>query len=214
MSIDIKVKDGREGTDHLKIDHNGSALTTPTGVPPENLDAILKPFASFLTDENGSDDMRVSGTLAAPIDFSIGSSSLGDRYIQTLTFTIADAGAALNEFGAITALTNGCQLIYQNDRLGDVIIGEALQSNFDFVQICNFEPSFGTGTSSFRASNVQGASEAFVPLLDLTDVFGLPYGVQIPQNSKLKLLLRVRDNTTAIDRFDVKAFGFDRISLA
>jgi len=211
MGLDVKIKDGGGTGTEAKVGNDGDLYVTNIGLPPKNVTAVLRPYSSFLTNEAGSEDMQVSATLAIPQDFYIEATGDGDRYIQTLAFTIADAGAGLSDFGNITALTNGCQLIYQDSELGDVVIGDALKSNFDFVQLCNFEPTFGTGTESFRANNVTGTSEAYVPVLDITDVFGLPYGLRLPANSTKRLAIRVRDTTTGVDRFDVKAFGFDRI---
>lgn len=211
MGIDVKIKDGRGSGKEATVGEEGDVYTTNIGLPPKTVSAVLKPFASYMVNSAGSSDMQVTGTAAVPLDFYIESSNQGDRYIQTLAFTISDAGATLDKFGSITALTNGCQLIYEDSELGDVIIADALQSNFDFVQLCNFEPSFGTGNAAFRATNVSGTSEAFIPILDITDVFGMPYGLRLPQHSTKKLKLRIRDNTTGVDRFDVKVYGFDRI---
>ena len=156
----------------------------------------------------GATDMKVNGSTTA-VDFNIVAATDGDRFIHSIAFTIADAGAAFNEFGNITALTTGCDLEYNDAKVGTVVIGTALKTNFDFVQMCNFEPSFGTGTAAFRATNVAGTSEAYVPVLDTEDVFGLRYGIRIPQNSSIKLILRINDDVTAVDRFDVRCYGFD-----
>ena len=211
MGVTTTLKDGKGSGSTATVGSEGDLYVTNIGLPPKEVSAVLKPFAKLFTDENGATDMRVSGTTAIPIDFYIEASSQGDRYVQTIAFTISDAGAALNEFGSLPALTNGCQLIYEDAELGDVIIASDLKTNFDFVQLCNFNPTFGTGTQAFRASNVSGASEAFVPVLDLTDVFGVPYGIRLPKDTNKKLKLRIQDSTTGVDRFDIKAFGFDRV---
>lgn len=210
MSIKARILDGTGKGTELEIDSNNAAKVVNVGIPPKDLNTVLKPFTSLFQNENGVTDMRVDGS-TANADFYVTAVEQGDLYIQTLAFTIADAGASLNEFGALSALTNGCDLIYQDNELGDVVIASALKSNFDFVQLCNFNPTFGTGTAAFLASNVSGTSEAYVPILDLTDVFGLPYGLRLPRRSDKKLVLRIKDNVSTIDRFDIKAFGFVRV---
>lgn len=212
MSIKSRILDGTGSNRELEIDSNNAAKVVDAGVPPKNLNTVLKPYTSFFKNASDSTDMRVNGATNS-VDFFITAESQGDLYIQTLAFTISDVGASLNEFGAITALTNGCDLIYQDNELGDVVIASALKSNFDFVQLCNFEPTFGTGTAAFLASNVSGASEAYIPILDLTDVFGLPYGLRLPQDSDKKLILRIKDDVSTVDRFDIKAFGFVRVDI-
>lgn len=213
MTIKVTLKDGKGSNRELCVDKEGSALVTETKIPPKELGVTLRPFALYLTDDGtttGSKDMRVNGSTNY-VDFYIQASNQGDRYIQTLAFTIADAGAQLNEFGNLVALTNGCQLFYEDASLGDVTLASELKTNFDFVQLCNFEPTFGTGAQAFLAQNVIGTSEAYIPLLDITDVFGLPYGLRLPKDSLKRIVLRVNDDITTIDRFDVRAFGFDRI---
>ena len=212
MSIKSLISDGRGSGRKAEVTKDRSLLVASTGVPPELENTALKPFVSFMVDDTGDEDMRVDGSTNS-VDYFIGSSDEGDRYIHTLAITIADAGAEPSEFGNLTALTNGCQLIWQDNLLGDVIIADTLQSNFDFLQLATFEQPFGTASNAFRLQNVVGASEAFVPILDFEDVFGLPYGLLIPKDSQRKLILRVRDNTSAVDRFDIKAFGYDKISL-
>lgn len=208
--IKSKIIDGTGSERGLKIDENHSILVTTTGMPPRKVQVTLKPFVDFMRDVNGSKDMLVDGSVTN-IEFFIGASSQGDRFIHTLAVTIADAVPKFNKWGAEPTLTNGCQLVYEDKNVGDVILGDELKSNFDFVQLCNFNPMFGTGADAFQATNIEGNSEAYIPLLDIEDVFGLPHGLRIPRNSSLKLKLVVRDDVSAIDRFDIKAFGFDRI---
>jgi hypothetical protein len=210
MGIDTRIVDGSGSGKEATVGSDGDIYTTNIGLPPKEVSAVLRPFATLLADNTGVTDMLVDGSTIAR-DFYITAGNNGDRYIQTLAFTIADAGATLNSFGSISALSIGCQLIYEDAELGDVIIAENMKTNFDFVQLCNFEPTFGTAADAFRAKNVESTSEAYVPILDLTDVFGMPYGLRLPGNSTKKLLLRIRDDVSTIDRFDVKAFGFDRI---
>lgn len=208
--IKTVIKDGSGSNKEATVDCNNSVAVTTTGVPPESLNTNLKPFANLMQTSAGATDMLVDGSVTN-VDFYIQAGNDGDRYIQTIAFTIADAGATLNDFGNIGVLTNGCQLIYEDKELGEVVLADSLKTNFDFVQLCNFEPTFGSGTAAFRASNVVGTSEAFIPLLDITDVFGMPYGLKLPKGTNKKIILRIRDNVSTIDRFDAKCFGFDRI---
>ena len=211
MALKTEIIDGGGSGRGAYVGKNNALSVSDTGVPPESVQTILKPFSSLMETSAGVTDMRVVGTAAAPIDFSIDSTDEGDRYIHTLAFTISDAAASLNQFGNVTPLTVGCSLVYQDQELGDVEIASALQTNFDFIQLCNFQPTFGTGTAAFLASNVSGSSEAYIPILDINDVFGMKYGLRLTKSSSKKLILRIFDNTSAIDRFDVRAFGYDAV---
>lgn len=214
MTLKTLITDGEgKGTD-AHVNKAGALVVSNVGLPPDSRYGSVRIFRQYFTADGtstGSNDMRVAGTLAAPIEFYIPSSSDGDRYIDSISFVIADGGATLNNFGNITPLTNGVEIFYEDTILGNVIIHEGAKSNFDFVQLAQGNPSFGSGSTSFRANNVIGASEGFLPTLDFSTVFGLPWGIRIPKGSTLRLVIRIRDNTTAIDRFDAIAYGYDRI---
>lgn len=158
----------------------------------------------------GTSDMRVLGTLAAPVKFYIPADEPDDRYITMLSFVIAGAAATLSEFSTVPALTNGCRLYYEQPS-GEKVIHDALKSNWDFVRLCNGQPAFGSGADVFRATNVIGTSEAYIPTLDLTKIMP-PYGIKLDRATNQRLVLEVRDDLTAvaITAFDVIAYGFDR----
>lgn len=212
MAIKTKIKDGLGRENVLSIDGSNSAMVTVTGLPPSDLARVKRPFSQLMVNSSGATDMRVDGSTTSQ-DFYIEASQDGHRYVHTLAFTIADAGATLKKFGSITALTNGCELFYEDARIGTATIGSELKSNFDFVQMCNFEPFFGSGDDSFRAKNVISTSEAYIPILDMEDVFGITHGIWLPKGTNRRLTLRVNDNVSAIDRFDVKVFGYDLIEV-
>lgn len=178
------------------------------------------PFVQFMTDDglsSGSEDMQQAGTLAAPVEFWIPASSTADRWITSISFEIADQNATLNLFGTVAALTNGCRLYYDHPS-GEIDIagvdgvagGTALQSNWDFVRLCDGQPAFGTTTSAFRASNVSGNSEGYIPILDLK-TWMPPFGFKLDKGSNQRLVLEVRDTTTGVDSFNAFVKGFDRL---
>ncbi len=207
--IDVKVR-GNDG----QIASVGAEKTLSVqdqGLPP------LKPvgrgqiFRQFLTDDgtsSGSNDMQVDGSTTA-VPFWVPANATNDLYIANLSFVIADATAVLNKFGNITALTNGCELEYFTDG-GTTTIASALKSNFDFVRLCLGNPPFGDGTAAFRASNVEGASEGYIPVLDFRKVFGIPWGIRLRPGTTDKITLRVNDDTTGVDAFNCIAYGFTR----
>ena len=213
MTLSVIVKDGKGTKNFLQIEEGGTAQVVVHPHPPENEHVLLLPFSQSLTDDGtatGSADMQVVGTLAAPIEFRVKASDTKDIYIKTLSIEIADSGASLNEFGAVTALTNGCKLLWRVTEVGEIQIDGALKSNYDFVRLAQGNPSFGTGNASFLASNVEGTSEAFIPVIDFAAVFGLPWGLRLRKGSTDSLVLVVQDTTTAVDAFNMIAYGVQR----
>lgn len=207
--IKTALADIRDGNTALLEDGAQIVIARPWAPLEEQK---TQPFNQLLTDDGlvtGSEDMQVVGTLAAPLEFWIPASVTNDRYITSLAFVIADAGATLVKFGFITALTNGCRIFYER-KSGEINIHSALKSNFDFVQLCLGQPAFGDGNNAFRANNVISTSEGYIPVLDLM-VMNPPYGIRLARGTQQRLVLQVRDDTTGVDRFDVRATGFDRL---
>jgi len=153
--------------------------------------------------------MTVDGSVTN-IDFTIDPHPTNDRFLKTLSFVIAGDGASLDEFGDIAALTNGVDLFY-SDNTGQVFIGEALKTNWDFIRVSAGNPAFGTGADAFRAKNVEGKVDAYIPVIDLAKVFGREYGVRLKAKSTQKLIVRVKDDLTGVDSFNAVAYGFDRL---
>jgi len=212
MTIKTTIKDGRGKGVELEITEDNSALVTNTQVPPSSMQSVVRPFRGYFRNDAASSDMRVAGSLAAPLEFYISAPEDGDRYIDTLSIAIADAGATLEKFGNITALTNGVTIFYEDSELGNITIGDGLVSNFEFLRMCaSGVHGIGTGTNSYRASNVQGGSEGYLMSLDFSEVFGLPWGIRLKKDTTLRLVVQINDDTSGVDKFDVIAYGYDRI---
>jgi len=208
MAVDSRIRNGRGEKRFLEIDRNHAALTSTTGFPPEDPTTILRPYVGFLTDSAGSSNMLVNGSSDNKL-FTVDASPNYDRHILTMAFQIQDVGSSIKKFGNINPLSNGCQLFYEDATLGDIYLHDALTSNFDFVQMCLFNPSFGRSSDVFQVKNAAGSNEAYVPVLDIRSVFGMLYGVKIPKGSNRRIVFKIRDNVSGIDAFDCKVFGYD-----
>ena len=200
------ITDG-QGTGRKAAIDDQNALLVSTITSPPLITQKSKIYRAYLANSAGATDMKVNGSVTN-VEFYVSASGTADRYITQLSFIIADAGASLSQFGGIAALTNGCKLTYE--RLGEtIIIHDALKSNWDFVRLSLGNPAFGQQTNAFIASNVIGASEGVIPILDLTRIMP-PYGIKLDEGTIQRLILTVRDNCTGVDQFDCIAYGFDR----
>ena len=210
MSIRTNIEDGAGRGYTAKVSKEGFLFTQEAPFPPASEETKITVYREFLTLNNDgtTTDMRVNGS-TTPQSFFINAEPDFDVYITTVSFLIADAGAALNEFGGIVALTNGCRFYYE-DVNGEINIGTRLVSNFEFVRLCQGNPSFGGGNSAFLANNVVGASEAFIPVFDFRN-FGFKWGLKLAAGTNNRLILEVNDNVTAIDAFNAIAYGFRRV---
>lgn len=211
--INSKIISGKGKPYNLKVDKEGTIGVVIHPHPPQTDETLPIPFSLFFKDGAGSSDMRVAATLAAPVMFSINAEQDRDVYIKTISFEIADASATLSKFGNIAALTNGVKLQWFTSSLGTVDLSEELKTNWDFIRLCGGNPGFGDGVNAFRASNVSGSSEGYIPFLDVGGVFGVSYGIKIRAGSTDRLTILVQDNTSAVDAFNAIAYG-TKINLA
>lgn len=212
MGILSNIVDGSGTRSRAKVLKNGALVVQTADVLQSEKEKIII-FNSFLTDDGtktGNSDARVNGSVT-PVEFYIVPPNQDkDLYISTVFFTIADSGATLNQFGNISALTNGFDFFYQND-LGDNVIRSGLTTNFEIGRMCGFQPAFGSGSTAFRANNVEGNSEGFLFEYDFKKKNGFARGIVLEGGSNQRLALRVNDDVTGVDKFDIYVTGFERI---
>ena len=211
MSLPSFIVDGY-GTGHkVRVNGEGEINVVVHPHPPRDEVEVAFPFRQYLTDDGtptGSNDMKVNGA-TTPVEFCVNAVSDFDIYVKNIAIVIADAGASLSQFGSITALTNGVDIKWVSQDFGERTIASGLKSNFDFVQTALGQPAFGDGNGAFRANNVVSTSEAFLPVIDLSKTFGLPWGVRLRKGTKDRLCFVINDNVSTIDRFDALAYGIE-----
>ncbi len=207
--INVEIRDGGGTGEKARVLDNG-VLVTLNPSPPI-VDQKVIPFRQFMTDNGkptGSKDMLVDGSVIN-VDFTITASQENIRFITSISWVIADAGASFNKFGNISALTNGCSLFYTRESK-NIVIHDELKTNFDFIRLAQGNPSFGNAADAFRGKNVIGMSEGYIPILDLAKLIP-PFGIALNPNTQEKITFRVRDDVSGIDEFDAIAYGFERL---
>ena len=107
-------------------------------------------------------------------------------------------------------MSNGCRLLWRTSEVGETQIDGALKSNYDFIRLSQGYPAFGTAANSFLASNVIGTSEAYIPVLNFTEIFGMTWGLKLRKGTNDSIVLQVRDTTTGVDAFNMIAYGIQR----
>jgi hypothetical protein len=203
--IKQQIVDGFGKGHKLKIDEEGTANIVAHQHPPLEETILGIPEVVNFADASGATDMRVNATAAAPQTFFIAASQDFDIYVKTVMITIADQNATLNQFGAITALTNGVNFCWNSQDLGNFCVKADMKSNWDFVKLARGNPSFGSSTSAFRAGNVSGNSEGYLPIVDMFTLFGFQYGIRLRKGTLDKLIFEIRDNVTGVDEFTAEA---------
>lgn len=211
---EFNIRDGQGRGFRANVNEFGELRTVTQALPNDDDSVRQIPYTNFLTDGAGSSDARVVGSLAAPIDFAIESDPDDDIYLNSLSFRISDVNATLSQFGNIGSLSNGVQLVYSSSELGEIILADNLISNFDFVRLCAGQPSFGNTSNAFQAGNIGGPggnSEGYIPVLNFNTQFLLNFGLRLRTKTEDKLIIRIRDDVSGVDAFDIFTTGFRKI---
>jgi len=204
--LNTVIVDGFGKGNRLKVNGEGEITATLHQHPPKDEAVTSIPFRSFFTTSAGSSDMLVDGS-TTNVEFSINADSTKDTYIKSIIVTIVDAGAALNEFGNLTALTNGVLFVWETQDLGTTTLNDGIKTNFEFMRMALGNPAIGGGTTAYLASNVVSTSEAFTPVIDFNLLFGLQYGLRLRAGTNDKISFTIRDNVSTMDQFDALAYG-------
>lgn len=195
-----------KNSNELTVEDNGAINVYVIPRPPFTINEVALPLVEFLKlNGTGTTSFVIDGSVTNR-DFFVAAKDY-DTYINTIVFEIADAGAVLNQFGALAPLTNGLDFYYFNSSSGKYIIEEGLKTNYSFVKLANFEPSFGTGAAAFQLTNAISASEAYVGVIDLEDVFGLQWGLKLRADTTDRIGFTVKDSLTGLDQMTIKVYG-------
>ena len=129
-------------------------------------------------------------------------------FIKTISVRISDAGANLNEFGALAALTNGVTFEYIGGAAGELTIQDAIQTNLDFIRLGISTPAIGGGTDAFKADLSGGGADTYLPVIDLSATFGFEWGLHLRKGTLDRLQFTIHDDlSTGIDAFNIRGFG-------
>jgi len=196
----------------LKVNGEGEISVVIHQHPPINEDVVALPFRQYFTSNgglSGSNSMNVNAALAAPIDFYIAANPDYDIYIKYITCEIGDGGSpALNKFGALTALTNGVKFLWDSQTEPNYELHEGIKTNKEFIRIASDTAGIGTGIDAFLADVSGGGSEkSYLPNMDMTELYGLPWGLRLRGGTKDKIIFRIQDDLTGLSTFNAIATG-------
>ena len=216
MAGNVIISDAKNLKNASIVD-NDSLKVISSAVPVFGEQTKQIAYRDYFRNSAGSQNMNIVGSLAAPVDFNIlAHTGACDRYIKSISFELLGTNATLSQFGSITALTNGVDILYFNPDVegGFVNISlEGLKTNWEILRLCKGDPAFGNGTNAFRASNVVGNNDAFIPFLDINVVFGLVNGIRLRAGTNDKIVIRINDNLSTVTGFTAIGSGFDRLSI-
>jgi hypothetical protein len=192
----------------LTIGPEGEAYVVVHPHPPKNEEETSLPYRSRFSDSAGSTAMAVNGSITN-VEFSLRAISERDIYVNSISVRIADGGSPnLNKFGNLTALTNGVEWKWTTSDNGVIVLHEGIQTNLEFIRTGHKTAAIGTGTDAYLA-DVSGnnTSKAYLPIIDISEQFGKPWGMRLRKGTNDKITFVVKDDLTGLDAFDAIAYG-------
>lgn len=206
------LSDGWGKAFKAKVNKNGSLNVVIHPYPADDIELVQLPYRQYFTDDGsptGSTDMAVNGSTTSQ-DFYVSAVEDYDIYVKYISAEISDNGSpALNKFGSLSALTNGVEWSWFTQSDGDYILHEGIKSNIEFIRISSDTGAIGTGVDAYLADvSGGGTAKSYLPNLDITEVFGIPYGLKLRKGTTDKIVFRVRDNLSSLVKFDIIAHGF------
>lgn len=206
----VKAEIYSEGV-KLKINEEGCFEVVQHAHPPliESVDTL--PFRQYFTDNgimSGSNDMSINGS-GSSTDFYIKAQEDYDIYIKYISAEIGDGGSpALNKFGALSALTNGVGFYWFTQKSGEYELHEGIKTNKEFIRVGTDTGAIGTGVEAYLADVSGGGTEkSYFPQLDISESYGLPWGVRLKKGTTDRLIFRVSDNLSGLTTFNIVAYG-------
>lgn len=193
--LDVSIFD-KKNSNRAKVNDEGSLSVIVDPHPPQDESVVAAPFVSDFLSSDGSNDLLVNGSITS-VDFNINADPDLDTYIKTISVIISDPAARLDRYGGAVALTNGTQLIWETQDLGTINVASSIKTNLGFVRSTGVNPAFGSGADAFKADLSGAGADAFLPVFDLANIFGLVYGVRLRAGTNDKLIFRIRDDLTA-----------------
>jgi len=209
--LQAQIVDGYGRDGRLKINGEGELAVVVHQHPPIDEEIIALPFRQRFTDDgtaSGSDDMTVDGS-STSVPFYISASQTRDIYIKSISVLIGDGGSpTLNEFGDLSALSNGVEWKWDSQDIGELILHDGIKTNLEFIRSGFATAAVGTGVDAFLSDVSGGATEkSYIPQIDIAQQFGLTWGIHLRKGTNDKMTFTVRDNLSGLTTMNAIAYG-------
>lgn len=209
--LKVQIVDGYGKGNKAKINGEGEIGVVVHPHPPSDETVTVVPFRQYFTDNGtstGSNAMNIDGSVNSA-DFYIKAIPDYDIYINSISVIIGDGGSpALNLYGALSALTNGVEWVYFNQENADYQLHDGIKSNIEFIRLGAKTGAVGTGVDAYLSDVSGGGTEkSYLPTIDISETFGMPWGLRLRKGTTDKLIFRVRDNLTGLTTHNAIAYG-------
>lgn len=152
----------------------------------------------------GAVSANVDGSSTQQI-FKVEASSVFDIRIMKIFIYLEDTTVSHSTFGALSALTNGIDLVLIEGGEETFLIKSA-KKFVDLIEQTFCEKPFGSGASAFELTSTTGTQDSWI-LPFYVDAL-VPNGVRIGRRTNDRLELRINDDLTGLTQFRVRVGGY------
>lgn len=195
MTIDVKLKDGKGGANHVAVDKFNSVAVHETipALPPQGTRNRHQFYRAVV------EDMNVNGATTNQV-FTVSALQDADFYITRIVIVIGDSKVKEEKYGDISALSNGV----------DIISHEGV----DTAYIAQDVPTYGeffyqTGGEVADPKIKATGFEVGVIKIEI-DRF-VPGGIRLGQGTTDRIEFVVKDNLTGLVQHDMYCIGYKHV---
>jgi len=214
MGLETNIADGTGSERLAQVDehnHLGVALYPPA-LHLDGKPSTFRFYAQYLGSggaeaaaiNGGAADQGVNGSVTTQ-NFFIAAEEDFDIRIMAISIVIADTAIVHNNFGNVSALTNGWDLIIEEAGAQTFIINKAKTGGQVIAQSGFYSP-YGDGATSFELTNWTSNEDAQTINLPIGTV--VPGGVRIGRGTNDRILAVVNDDLTGLTEFYVRIAGY------
>ena len=216
MGLNVNIEDGGGSERQAKVDKNNALVTSvvESDVPPIGEPNRFQYFTSLLSVDgavrpniNSLTDMNVDGSTTSQT-FFLQSQEEFDIHIMTLIIVIADNAVVHNNFGNISALSNGWDLAIIESGEEQKIIDAAQTGGQVLLQTGMFAP-YGNGATVNELVNHTGGTDAQTIQLPLWQL--VPGGLRLGRGTQDRIVSTINDDLTGLNEFTVRCLGYKHI---
>lgn len=197
-----------------KVTNTGSLITTLSPALGIEEQIVTAPFTEYFTlnHDQSTRELSVDASLTNFQEAFVTGRPEGDFYITALSILLADDNSTQpNRFGAINGgITNGVDVFYSIPN-GRVVLGNA-KVNFDFLRLGWITPGLGDNNNAYQVSNLNVDNDnGYAISIDLAKLSPFDLGIRLRQNSNDKFGVRLQDDLSSVNTFNILAIGYLRL---
>ena len=211
--VSVVIQGTRNGH-QARVDNAGNLKTAQAGpvMPDLHSRSPLQYFTATLSSSGASSsglNQNVNGS-STEVTYFLQAHMDYDIRVMGIVIILADSAVAHNNFGNVSALTNGWDLQVVEGGVTTKIIDEA-KTGGQLIAQAGFGGAYGDGATSFELTNWTGNEDAQTVVIPIHDY--VPNGIRLGRRSTNRIESVVKDDLTGLTEFTVRIIGYKQFPM-